>query len=860
MGLISALLGGSLIYYVYLAVDLYRQDKSAVVYSHTLSQLSGISDSIRSWLINERDFILGVLSSKELNANEKARVLALRDSLQEVVLLSDKKPVKVYQRNSNSFFYREDGQSSDWQEMLKKNFIDNNLGSIQIVEDKTSQSTDEPMESSSLVLWLFPINEWEQVAIALKGTSLNILLKRLKGEDFEKAALVDGQGKVVWGDLPSQSIQNELHQFAQLSGKVIERNNEAGEPFLLAVRSVAGLPLYLFKEVLASQVFAAGELLIKRSLFYGLFILSGSFILGILFSRRLTSNLANLSEATEWISQGIFNRKVVLKGNDEIGALSDSFNLMGDKIEHLLGEVKEKARLENEVAVAKLVQSYFFPDENLTIPPYQLSGSFYPASECGGDWWAMAEYGGKTLMIIADATGHGVPAALLTATAHSALSVPIEMMKKKSLNLDAVGLMELLNTAICSVGANIHMTCWLGILDSESNQLNYTNASHNPPYLFKKKQSELIALMEGQGPRLGESKQSQFNSDTVVLDEGDVLALLTDGLTEIQNSEGKQWGNRRLRKLIETESEQSAQMLKMKMLKEAFSFADGKALDDDITVVILKKQSVVTVAQVGTDSIDTLTKEQRAVEIDGIHFIPFDPVNPKADFGPKDVLLGPMNYTHDQVIEILKNSNLNFLIGQSANLQQEITQTLHALTSGDCLGHLTRVDELLWSKKVKLQNYQEIYKKVDEAMSEIPLDEFFESPIPYLKQIAVELLMNATSYSKNNIVELELALSETGVYLTVRDNLGNLTREQVISKLGRASEEKSPVEVINKTSAGGLPAGAGLGLYLSFCSCNRFQVVSIPNVRTEITCMIEKNKRYKNFKGRTPSFHFFELA
>ncbi len=844
MGLISALLGGSLIYYVYLAVDLYRQDKTAVVYSHTLAQLSGLSDSIRSWLMSERDFVVEILTNKNLSVEEKKKMLALRPVLQEVLSLNESGQEIFLQKNPSSRFLANDGSPLEKLQQLQRGLDLQGLGQISI-------------NSELLVHWLIPLNATESLALAISGQELNVLFKRLKGKSDEKVALIDGEGKLVYGDWKDGELFFDTggDQFGlsqQMSGKVVERINPQGEKTLLAVRSVSGLPLYLFKEVLASQVFAAGELLIKRSLFYGLFILSGAFILGILFSRGLTKNLAHLSLATEWISQGIFNRKVVLSGNDEIAALSDSFNLMGDKIEHLLGEVKEKARLENEVAVAKLVQSYFFPQENLNLNPWQLSGSFYPASECGGDWWGMAELGHKTLIIIADATGHGVPAALLTATAHSALTVPIELVRKKGVALEARQFMELLNVAICSVGANIHMTCWLGILDRQTGELTYSNASHCPPFYFVQNKQELTVLMEGQGPRLGEHRDSQFSQSSVALADGDTITLITDGLTELQNSEAKAWGGRRLRKLLESAQNFPAQMLKMKILKEAFSHANGATLGDDITLVVLKKTTVAPAILPVEQLKSALASATFPIVCGDLR------ITQLPDHG--DIVVAPAGLTHDQVISQLKSTGLNHIVGHSNLLEQELLQTLYALQNNDFLSHLTRYDELIWSKKLKLQNYQEIYRKVDEALAEIPLDEFFESPLPYLKQMAVELLMNATSYSKNSIVEMELGLSESGIYLTVRDNFGHLNRQQVIEKLERAEREKAPLENHDEKPAEKQSHGAGLGLYLTFCCCNRFQVVSVPNVRTEITCMIDKNKRYKNFKGRTPSFHYFELV
>ena len=133
-------------------------------------------------------------------------------------------------------------------------------------------------------------------------------------------------------------------------------------------------------------------------------------------------HLNTLFTATQRIAEGNFETKVEIPSSDEIGALSDSFNFMSDEITRFMGEMKEKARLENEVKVAQLVQSSFFPNDDITIGPVDISAFYQPASECGGDWWGYVEDENVLVLIIADATGHGVPAALLTATANCSIN------------------------------------------------------------------------------------------------------------------------------------------------------------------------------------------------------------------------------------------------------------------------------------------------------------------------------------------------------------------------------------------------------------------------------------------------------
>ena len=83
-----------------------------------------------------------------------------------------------------------------------------------------------------------------------------------------------------------------------------------------------------------------------------------------------------------------------------------------------MDQMKEKARLEKELEVAQLVQASFFPEDKIMTNAYELHSFYEPATECGGDWWGVIHLENKSIWMIADASGHGVPAALITAVAN----------------------------------------------------------------------------------------------------------------------------------------------------------------------------------------------------------------------------------------------------------------------------------------------------------------------------------------------------------------------------------------------------------------------------------------------------------
>ena len=217
--------------------------------------------------------------------------------------------------------------------------------------------------------------------------------------------------KAVVSDPTINSIQQGVKRFEEKSGTIIR-----------AFSKVSPFGLIAITEIEEEKAFLASTLLIQKSVYFGILLLSIAVITGILFTKRMTNNVQTLFEATTKISQGDFNVDPVATGNDEIGALTDSFVDMKDKIIAYMEEMKEKARIEGELKVAQLVQNSFFPKHGLIKKDFSVEGKYAPASECSGDWWGFFEQEGKLTLIACDATGHGVPAALITAAAHSCIS------------------------------------------------------------------------------------------------------------------------------------------------------------------------------------------------------------------------------------------------------------------------------------------------------------------------------------------------------------------------------------------------------------------------------------------------------
>ncbi len=328
------------------------------------------------------------------------------------------------------------------------------------------------------------------------------------------------------------------------------------------------------------------------------FILTASMAIGaaivfaIFFSKTLTAPLTSLYNATREIASGNFSIKLEEKGRDEFSALSTSFNAMSLKIGELVEERIVKARLEQELAIASAVQQTLIPPNDYQTDRIHIRSHYQSASECGGDWWGFFSVGSKICLMIADATGHGLPCALITASARSCVSVLHKLAEEDpDFSFSPSAMLSFLNQVIFDAShGKIMMTFFVGVIDFDQMTLKYSSAAHNPPWLFSKdgdtvQLKSLIAV----GRRLGEVKTlPQFVENSVQIRPNDILILYTDGLLEGTNQAGKPFGKKKFRALVESSLALGPQVIVESIVKDFSEYNVGKDIDDDLTIAVVK--------------------------------------------------------------------------------------------------------------------------------------------------------------------------------------------------------------------------------------------------------------------------------
>jgi sigma-B regulation protein RsbU (phosphoserine phosphatase) len=157
----------------------------------------------------------------------------------------------------------------------------------------------------------------------------------------------------------------------------------------------------------------------EKFILLGLMAIGAAVVFALFFSKTLTAPINRLYQATKEVAKGNFNVDLKSNASDEIGALTGSFAVMSRKISELIQESMEKVQLENELAIASTVQQTLMPPSDYRNERVYIKSHYQSASTCGGDWWGFFGVGNKMCIMIADATGHGFPSALITASARS---------------------------------------------------------------------------------------------------------------------------------------------------------------------------------------------------------------------------------------------------------------------------------------------------------------------------------------------------------------------------------------------------------------------------------------------------------
>src|SRR5215211_3432686 len=243
----------------------------------------------------------------------------------------------------------------------------------------------------------------------------------------------------------------------------------------------------------------------------------------------------------------------------------------------------ERERIEHELKVARSIQQASLPEKVPDLEGWQITPFYQPAREVGGGFYDFFELeDGQLGLVVGDATGKGVPAALVMASARSMLRAVAQGTEHSP-----GGVLGRVNDALATdIPPNMFITCFYAILDPKSGTLRYANAGHDLPYLWNGGDCEEL---RARGMPLGLMPGMGYEEKEMVLDTGEGVLFYSDGLVEAHNPEGEMFGFPRLRALIAQHGEEE-RALRDFLMRELHSFTgEDWEQEDDITLVTLQK-------------------------------------------------------------------------------------------------------------------------------------------------------------------------------------------------------------------------------------------------------------------------------
>jgi serine phosphatase RsbU (regulator of sigma subunit) len=249
----------------------------------------------------------------------------------------------------------------------------------------------------------------------------------------------------------------------------------------------------------------------------------------------------------------------------------------------LVAEVRrQRDEYEHDLILASQVQRRVLP-KPLVCYSLELAAAMQPAQLLGGDYYDFYKISEDVVdVVIADVSGHGAAASLLMPSLAVALR-----LRARELDGPAAIIKDLDGVFRQITNAATFVTMFYARFDQSKKTLQYANGGHNPPLLVRPKTGESLLLDAG-GPILGILPQAQFSNTLVTLDQGDILTLFTDGVTEQENEAGDEFSISRLEEVVRSKETEPASALVTQISEAVSTFAGEKPQADDLTVVVVK--------------------------------------------------------------------------------------------------------------------------------------------------------------------------------------------------------------------------------------------------------------------------------
>ncbi|HEY3999867.1 MAG TPA: SpoIIE family protein phosphatase [Candidatus Xenobia bacterium] len=299
--------------------------------------------------------------------------------------------------------------------------------------------------------------------------------------------------------------------------------------------------------------------------------------------RWFVAPLQRLVRVANEVTHGHLESTAPEDGKDEFGQVGTAFNQMVGNLRSRIEEVAERQRvMQMQLRLSQNVQRGLVPMQP-TARGLDLAGRVQPAQRIGGDFYDVLPLERGVGLVVGDASGHGIPAALmmvmaviLMREASRQTSNPAEVFARVNRSLREQFQEEMVE---------MFLTAAYVVIDVEAGRLTYALAGHEPPFVYRAGDGHVDELDSGD-VLLALIDDATYRSTECALFPGDKLVLFTDGVTESRNPDGELYGRERLEQLVRDQGHLPAEQLLAEIFAQVDAFRGDPAAVDDVTVLI----------------------------------------------------------------------------------------------------------------------------------------------------------------------------------------------------------------------------------------------------------------------------------
>ncbi len=323
----------------------------------------------------------------------------------------------------------------------------------------------------------------------------------------------------------------------------------------------------------------AAQLSVSYEIFFIMTILM-VLVVNLIFSssRNLKLLFDNETRVLEQVRKGDLSTKVPIATYDEFGIIAEHTN-------HMIDGLRHRYELISSLKLAEEVQQNLLPDHSPYVKNFDISGTSIYCDETGGDYYDyFLLQGDKLGIVVADACGHGVGAAMLMTSVRAFLTSAIQDYQSPA------QLLKNINTHITRdySKSGRFTTMFFLEIDTHTKNLKWVRAGHDPAVVFHAT-SQTFSHLEGTGLVLGVDDNFIFEDNTTsACQSGDIIIIGTDGINETRNKDEDIFGHERLKKIIQDCSLDSAKAIRDAIVGKVNTFRGDLDQEDDITLVVIK--------------------------------------------------------------------------------------------------------------------------------------------------------------------------------------------------------------------------------------------------------------------------------